>query len=86
MTATGEVNERQARQVAEQAREAQWHQPSFGKELFLGRLRLDLSIRTREVRPSRQSGARHSYPGFGSSARRRSTPQSSNVTPRSRTR
>lgn len=42
MTATGEVNERQARQVAEAAREAQWHQPSFGKELFLGRLRLDL--------------------------------------------
>ncbi|WP_166908322.1 acyl-CoA dehydrogenase family protein [Mycobacterium sp. DL440] len=42
MTATGEVNERQARQVAEDAREAQWHQPSFGKELFLGRLRLDL--------------------------------------------
>lgn len=42
MTVTGEVNERQARQVAEQAREAQWRQPSFGKELFLGRLRLDL--------------------------------------------
>ncbi|OCB52903.1 acyl-CoA dehydrogenase [Mycobacterium vulneris] len=42
MTATGEINERQARQVAEQAREAQWHQPSFGKELFLGSLRLDL--------------------------------------------
>ncbi|MCA4751145.1 acyl-CoA dehydrogenase family protein [Mycolicibacterium fortuitum] len=42
MTATGEVNERQARQVAEEARETHWHQPSFGKELFLGRLRLDL--------------------------------------------
>ena len=42
MTVTGEVNERQARQVAEQAREAQWRRPSFGKELFLGRLRLDL--------------------------------------------
>ncbi|MDV3125795.1 acyl-CoA dehydrogenase family protein [Mycobacterium sp. 21AC1] len=42
MTVTGEVNERQARQVAEEAREAQWRQPSFGKELFLGRLRLDL--------------------------------------------
>lgn len=42
MTATGEVNERQARQVAEEAREARWDQPSFGKELFLGRLRLDL--------------------------------------------
>ncbi|MCV7065696.1 acyl-CoA dehydrogenase family protein [Mycolicibacterium farcinogenes] len=42
MTATGEINERQARQVAEEAREAQWRRPSFGKELFLGRLRLDL--------------------------------------------
>ena len=42
MTATGEISEKQAREVAEQAREAQWLQPSFGKELFLGRLRLDL--------------------------------------------
>ena len=42
MTATEQVSERQARDVAEQAREAQWRQPSFGKELFLGRLRLDL--------------------------------------------
>ncbi|GAB5897523.1 acyl-CoA dehydrogenase family protein [Mycolicibacterium mageritense] len=42
MTVTKEVNERQARQVAEEAREAQWHRPSFGKELFLGRLRLEL--------------------------------------------
>jgi alkylation response protein AidB-like acyl-CoA dehydrogenase len=36
------VDERQARQVAEAAREAEWRKPSFGKELFLGRLRLDL--------------------------------------------
>jgi alkylation response protein AidB-like acyl-CoA dehydrogenase len=42
MTVTGEVSEQQARQVAEHAREAQWRRPSFGKELFLGRLRLDL--------------------------------------------
>ena len=42
MTATEHVSERQARQSAEQARETQWLQPSFGKELFLGRLRLDL--------------------------------------------
>ncbi len=42
MTVTEEVSEQQARHVAEQAREAQWRQPSFGKELFLGRLRLDL--------------------------------------------
>jgi alkylation response protein AidB-like acyl-CoA dehydrogenase len=38
----GEVTERQAREVAEQARETQWDRPSFGKELFLGRFRLDL--------------------------------------------
>ena len=42
MAVTEQVSEQQARQVAEQAREAQWRQPSFGKELFLGRLRLDL--------------------------------------------
>ncbi|WP_422773741.1 acyl-CoA dehydrogenase family protein [Plantactinospora sp. WMMC1484] len=38
----GQVTEREARQVAEAAREAEWGKPSFGKELFLGRLRLDL--------------------------------------------
>jgi len=42
MTATGEISERQAREVAEHARTAEWLQPSFAKELFLGRLRLDL--------------------------------------------
>ena len=36
------VTEKQARQVAEEAREGQWTKPSFGKELFLGRLQLDL--------------------------------------------
>src|SRR5437773_7012406 len=40
--ATTQVDERQARQVAEAARETTWRRPSFGKELFLGRLRLDL--------------------------------------------
>ncbi|GDY32467.1 acyl-CoA dehydrogenase family protein [Gandjariella thermophila] len=38
----GEVTEREARQVAEAARETAWRRPSFGKELFLGRFRLDL--------------------------------------------
>jgi alkylation response protein AidB-like acyl-CoA dehydrogenase len=42
MADNGEFSERRAREVAEQARDAQWRQPSFGKELFLGRLRLDL--------------------------------------------
>jgi alkylation response protein AidB-like acyl-CoA dehydrogenase len=42
MTATGDISEKQARDVAEGARETQWLAPSFGKELFLGKLRLDL--------------------------------------------
>ncbi|WP_299533230.1 acyl-CoA dehydrogenase family protein [uncultured Streptomyces sp.] len=37
-----EVTEREARRVAEAAREQDWHKPSFAKELFLGRFRLDL--------------------------------------------
>ncbi|MFE4871173.1 acyl-CoA dehydrogenase family protein [Streptomyces sp. NPDC056682] len=39
---TVKVSEREARQVAEAAREQDWRKPSFAKELFLGRLRLDL--------------------------------------------
>jgi hypothetical protein len=30
------VSEKQAREVAEAARESEWKLPSFGKELFLG--------------------------------------------------
>jgi hypothetical protein len=36
------VTEQEARKVAEAARETEWKLPSFGKELFLGRFRLDL--------------------------------------------
>ncbi len=36
------VSERQAREVAEAARESEWKLPSFAKELFLGNFRLDL--------------------------------------------
>jgi alkylation response protein AidB-like acyl-CoA dehydrogenase len=36
------VSEREARQTAEAAREADWRLPSFGKQLFLGDYRLDL--------------------------------------------
>ena len=42
MMATTNVSEREARQVAEEAREQEWKLPSFGKELFLGNFRLDL--------------------------------------------
>ena len=37
-----EVSEREAREVAEAAREREWKLPSFGRELFLGNFRLDL--------------------------------------------
>jgi alkylation response protein AidB-like acyl-CoA dehydrogenase len=37
-----QVTEQQAREVAEAAREQEWKLPSFGRELFLGNLRLDL--------------------------------------------
>ncbi|MEU2989737.1 acyl-CoA dehydrogenase family protein [Streptomyces griseoincarnatus] len=36
------VTEREAREVAEAAREQDWRKPSFARELFLGRFRLDL--------------------------------------------
>src|SRR3954449_11865218 len=41
--ATTNVTEKQARQVAEAAREKDWKLPSFGKELFLGKLCRDLT-------------------------------------------
>ncbi|MDG4827594.1 acyl-CoA dehydrogenase family protein [Asanoa sp. WMMD1127] len=38
----GTVSYQESREVAEASRETDWAKPSFGKELFLGRLRLDL--------------------------------------------
>ena len=37
-----QVSEAEARRVAEEAREAAWHRPSFGKQLFLGDFQLGL--------------------------------------------
>jgi alkylation response protein AidB-like acyl-CoA dehydrogenase len=45
-----EITEREARQVAEAAREGEWRLPSFGKDLFLGQLRLDLIHPQRRLR------------------------------------
>ncbi len=39
---TRDVSEREAREVAEAAREANWDRPSFARELYLGRYDLDL--------------------------------------------
>src|SRR5213083_1892050 len=41
-TAAGAVSEKEARDIAESARETEWQHPSFVRELFLGRFRLDL--------------------------------------------
>lgn len=42
MTDQVQVTEKQARAVAEEARESGWQKPSFAKELYLGRFRTDL--------------------------------------------
>jgi alkylation response protein AidB-like acyl-CoA dehydrogenase len=39
---SNQVSEKEARDVAEAARETEWTLPSFGKELFLGNFKLDL--------------------------------------------
>ena len=54
-----QVDERQARKVAEEARETAWTQPSFGKQLFLGDFQLGLihpHPRARPGAPSRRRG------------------------------
>jgi alkylation response protein AidB-like acyl-CoA dehydrogenase len=50
------VDEREARQTAEEARESGWRQPSFGKQLFLGDFQLDLIHP--HPRPSEESSRR----------------------------
>jgi alkylation response protein AidB-like acyl-CoA dehydrogenase len=51
------VSEAEARQVAEAARETEWTKPSFVKELFLGRLRLDLIDPPPQPDPEEQARA-----------------------------
>ncbi len=52
---SGEVSAEQARQVAEDAREREWADPSFGKALYLGRLDLDLIHPAPPVDPVEQA-------------------------------
>ncbi|WP_204033149.1 acyl-CoA dehydrogenase family protein [Micromonospora qiuiae] len=56
--APGQVSEKEARQVAESARQTTWDRPSFGKELFLGRLRLDLIDPWPQPDPAEEKRAR----------------------------
>src|SRR6201747_1750715 len=51
------ASEKEARDVAEAARESEWSGPSFVRELFLGRYRLDL-IHPHPVRPAPAEAAR----------------------------
>ncbi len=52
------ASEKEARDVAEAARESEWAQPSFLRELFLGRFRLDLIDPHPEVDPDEEARAK----------------------------
>src|SRR5690606_294465 len=56
-TTAPQVTEREARAVAEAARESEWALPSFVRELFLGRLRLDLIHPHPEPNPESEARA-----------------------------
>ncbi|MEV8515732.1 acyl-CoA dehydrogenase family protein [Dactylosporangium sp. NPDC051484] len=55
MVSTSVRAEREARKVIEESRETEWKKPSFGKELFLGRLRLDLIDPLPELDPAAEA-------------------------------
>ncbi|MER7002520.1 acyl-CoA dehydrogenase family protein [Dactylosporangium sp. NPDC000555] len=55
MVSTSVRAEREARKVIEETRETEWRKPSFGKELFLGRLRLDLIDPLPELDPAAEA-------------------------------
>jgi alkylation response protein AidB-like acyl-CoA dehydrogenase len=57
-TRQSQVSERDARAVAEAARETEWTRPSFVRELFLGRLRMDLIDPFPEEGPEREERGR----------------------------
>ncbi|MFC0034065.1 acyl-CoA dehydrogenase family protein [Micromonospora chaiyaphumensis] len=61
----GQVTEKEARQVAEAARESAWDRPSFGKELFLGRFQLDLINPWPRLDPAEAARAEEFLAAFG---------------------
>ena len=58
------VSEREAREVAEEARESGWSKPSFAKELYLGRFDLDL-VHPHPRRDPGRRGPRRGVPQRG---------------------
>ena len=79
------VSEKEARDVVEAAREADWKLPSFGKQLFLGDFRLDLIHPQPKLDPEQIEKGERSSPSFGKFSRRRPTRCRSNATRRSPT-
>ena len=73
------VGAQESRAIAEAARETEWRKPSFAKELFLGRLRLDLIHPHPRPPRTTKKRARSSWTGCGHSSRRRSMPRRSNA-------
>jgi hypothetical protein len=69
------ATEKEARDVAESARETEWEHPSFARELYLGRFRLDLIHRipslTIPPRPRARSRSSIDSAVFSSGSRRR---------------
>ena len=61
-TVAPRVSEREARDVAEAARETEWHAPSFLAELFAGRLRMDLIHPHPEPSAEDEARARGGHP------------------------
>ena len=68
-----DISEKEARQVAESAREQGWEKPSFGKELFLGHLRLDLIHPQPKLDPAAVEKGEAFLASCGRSSSRRST-------------
>ena len=75
-----QISEKEARQVAESAREQGWKLPSFGKELFLGNLRLDLIHPQPKLDPAAVEKGERSSPACARSSSSTSTRSRSSAT------
>ena len=73
------VDEREARQVAEAARQTELDPPLFAKELFLGRFRLDLIHPQPQFSATEQARTDDSWPSCTRCASRRWKAPSSNA-------
>jgi len=80
------VSAAEAREVAEAAREQEWAAPSFVRDLFLGKLRMELIHPYPESAPDDAERARRSSNSWSGSCATRWTPTGSTAKARSPTR